>query len=80
MPKRKLPTIGQAPSKSQKTRTNPQLLELEDPRLGDLMTKGDEGEVVLIGFPYDIGVERNGGKTELFKAYSLSSMPKVSWC
>jgi formiminoglutamase len=26
------------------------------------VTSGEEGDLVLLGFPYDIGVERNGGR------------------
>ena len=31
----------------------------DDPRLGTLIKEGIDGEVVLIGFPYDIGAKRN---------------------
>ncbi|KAI9142830.1 putative arginase [Paraphysoderma sedebokerense] len=34
----------------------------DDPRLGDIIIPGAEGEVVLVGFPYDEGVRRNGGR------------------
>jgi hypothetical protein len=42
-------------------RVHSPLYDLEDPRLGDLIKPGADGDVVLIGFPYDIGVQRNGG-------------------
>eukprot|EP01108_Squamamoeba_japonica_P001892 TRINITY_DN184_c0_g13_i2.p2 TRINITY_DN184_c0_g13~~TRINITY_DN184_c0_g13_i2.p2 ORF type:complete len:169 (+),score=48.58 TRINITY_DN184_c0_g13_i2:22-507(+) len=34
----------------------------DDPRLGDLMTTGDAGQLVLLGYPHDEGVARNGGR------------------
>jgi len=34
----------------------------DDPRLADIMYPGTEGHVVLLGFPYDEGVGRNGGR------------------
>ena len=34
----------------------------DDIRLGDIITENDQGDVVLIGFPYDEGVRRNNGR------------------
>ena len=34
----------------------------DDIRLGDILGMGDDGDIVLIGFPYDEGVRRNGGR------------------
>ena len=34
----------------------------DDLRLGDILLSGDEGEIVVIGFPYDEGVRRNAGR------------------
>ncbi len=34
----------------------------EDPRLADIIHQGQEGRVVLLGFPSDAGVEINGGR------------------
>jgi formiminoglutamase len=34
----------------------------DDLRLGDIIVQGEQGDVVLIGFPYDDGVLRNGGR------------------
>jgi formiminoglutamase len=34
----------------------------DDPRLADVIHPGQEGNVVLLGFPYDTGVEINGGR------------------
>eukprot|EP00005_Dracoamoeba_jomungandri_P013979 CAMPEP_0174274636 /NCGR_PEP_ID=MMETSP0439-20130205/58699_1 /TAXON_ID=0 /ORGANISM="Stereomyxa ramosa, Strain Chinc5" /LENGTH=297 /DNA_ID=CAMNT_0015366531 /DNA_START=143 /DNA_END=1033 /DNA_ORIENTATION=+ len=34
----------------------------DDPRMGDIITQGDDGDIVLVGFPYDEGVKRNGGR------------------
>ena len=34
----------------------------DDQRLGDLIIDGDQGDIVLIGFPYDEGVRRNAGR------------------
>jgi len=31
-------------------------------KIGDLIKQGEFGDIVLLGFPYDIGVQRNGGK------------------
>jgi len=33
---------------------------LDDPRLGTLLKEGLEGNVTVIGFPYDIGAKRAG--------------------
>ena len=33
-----------------------------DPGLADIIQKGQDGQVVLLGFPYDTGVEINGGR------------------
>jgi len=39
-----------------------------DPRMGDFLTTSDavtgenEGDVVIVGFPFDEGVRRNGGR------------------
>ncbi|CCQ90821.1 putative Arginase [Nitrospina gracilis 3/211] len=35
----------------------------DDPRLADIIYPGTDGNVVLLGFPYDEGVARNGGRT-----------------
>lgn len=34
----------------------------DDPRMGDILQSGDGGIVVLLGFPFDEGVHRNGGR------------------
>jgi formiminoglutamase len=34
----------------------------DDPKLGHIITKGTDGDVVLLGFPFDEGVRRNGGR------------------
>ncbi|MDH5761929.1 MAG: formimidoylglutamase [Nitrospinota bacterium] len=34
----------------------------DDPRLADIIRHGQEGTVVLLGFPYDAGVAINGGR------------------
>jgi arginase family enzyme len=34
----------------------------DDPRLGSLITAGDDGELVLVGYACDEGVRRNGGR------------------
>ena len=34
----------------------------DDPRLGDLLVEGDCADIVLVGFPCDEGVRRNGGR------------------
>ena len=34
----------------------------DDPRLQEMFRPGDAGDVVLLGFPYDRGVEINGGR------------------
>eukprot|EP01127_Copromyxa_protea_P015819 TRINITY_DN4609_c0_g1_i2.p1 TRINITY_DN4609_c0_g1~~TRINITY_DN4609_c0_g1_i2.p1 ORF type:complete len:256 (+),score=34.68 TRINITY_DN4609_c0_g1_i2:19-786(+) len=34
----------------------------DDPRLGKHITQGVDGDIVIIGFPYDDGVARNGGR------------------
>ncbi len=34
----------------------------DDPRTGDIISNGEAGDVVLLGFPYDEGVRRNGGR------------------
>eukprot|EP00761_Pharyngomonas_kirbyi_P000375 gb/GECH01000375.1/.p1 GENE.gb/GECH01000375.1/~~gb/GECH01000375.1/.p1 ORF type:complete len:306 (+),score=98.05 gb/GECH01000375.1/:1-918(+) len=34
----------------------------DDPRLGDIITPGNDGDIVLVGYPYDEGVKRNGGR------------------
>ena len=34
----------------------------DDPRLADTIRKGEEGHIVLLGFPCDAGVEINGGR------------------
>ena len=33
-----------------------------DPKLADIIRQGQEGHVVLLGFPYDTGVKINGGR------------------
>ncbi len=35
----------------------------DDPRLADIIRKGEEGHIVLLGFPCDTGVEINGGRS-----------------
>ena len=35
---------------------------VKDRKLGDILTAGDGGEVVLLGFPHDAGVAINGGR------------------
>ena len=37
-------------------------MSADDIRLGDVIRAGDHGEIVLVGFPYDEGVERNHGR------------------
>jgi formiminoglutamase len=34
----------------------------DDVRLGDIIIEGDTGDIVIIGFPYDEGVQRNNGR------------------
>lgn len=34
----------------------------DDLRLGDIIVHGDQGNIVLLGFPYDEGVTRNSGR------------------
>ncbi|UJR17898.1 hypothetical protein I4U23_004797 [Adineta vaga] len=34
----------------------------DDIRLGDIITEDDNGDIILIGFPYDEGVRRNNGR------------------
>lgn len=34
----------------------------DDIRLGDIILENDQGDIVLIGFPYDEGVRRNNGR------------------
>lgn len=35
----------------------------DDPRMGDVLEKNSlEGEIVIVGFPQDEGVRRNGGR------------------
>eukprot|EP00760_Papus_ankaliazontas_P038581 PhM_4_TR9197/c0_g1_i1/m.16020/K01468/hutI, AMDHD1; imidazolonepropionase len=34
----------------------------DDPRLGTILTQGMGGDVVVLGFPHDEGVRRNGGR------------------
>eukprot|EP00300_Choanocystis_sp_HF-7_P013289 c18235_g1_i2.p1 GENE.c18235_g1_i2~~c18235_g1_i2.p1 ORF type:complete len:306 (+),score=70.77 c18235_g1_i2:49-966(+) len=34
----------------------------DDPRMGTMITEGIDGRVVLVGFPFDEGVRRNGGR------------------
>ena len=36
--------------------------DADDIRLGDVIAAGDHGDVVLVGFPYDEGVQRNHGR------------------
>lgn len=38
------------------------MARIGDPRLGQLLKAGLEGELVLLGFPFDEGVKRNGGR------------------
>lgn len=38
------------------------LFKKDDPKLGTIMSTGMEGDVVLIGFPFEEGVLRNGGR------------------
>jgi hypothetical protein len=35
----------------------------DDPRLGALIVPGEVGDIVVVGFPADEGVRRNGGRT-----------------
>ena len=35
----------------------------DDARLADIIRSGNKGQVVLLGFPHDTGVEINGGRT-----------------
>jgi hypothetical protein len=32
----------------------------EDPRLGDLIKPGIDGDIVIIGYPHDLGAQRAG--------------------
>jgi hypothetical protein len=34
----------------------------DDPRLGALIVPGEVGDIVVVGFPSDEGVKRNGGR------------------
>ncbi|CAF1576511.1 unnamed protein product [Adineta ricciae] len=34
----------------------------DDIRLGDIITEDDNGDIILLGFPYDEGVRRNNGR------------------
>jgi hypothetical protein len=34
----------------------------DDPRTGDILTEGSDGDLVLVGFPSDEGVALNGGR------------------
>lgn len=34
----------------------------DDPRLGDIVKQGDDGSLVLLGYPCDLGVARNKGR------------------
>lgn len=34
----------------------------DDPRLGHIITPGEDGDLVIVGFPFDEGVRRNGGR------------------
>merc|ERR1712000_736323 len=34
----------------------------DDPRLGDILKQGDDGSLVLLGYPCDLGVARNKGR------------------
>lgn len=38
------------------------LFKMDDPRLSTIMEDGIQGDIVIIGFPYDEGVLRNGGR------------------
>lgn len=38
------------------------VLKSDDVRIGESIEKGDKGDIVIIGFPYDEGVKRNGGR------------------
>ncbi|CAG9321547.1 unnamed protein product [Blepharisma stoltei] len=38
------------------------LFKRDDPKLGTIITKGNAGNVCFLGFPYDEGVARNGGR------------------
>ena len=51
----------------------------DDPRLGSIIKSGEDGDIVLIGFPYDEGTLRNGGRGGAHKSptvfrYFLSKM------
>eukprot|EP00298_Acanthocystis_sp_HF-20_P029616 c8523_g2_i1.p1 GENE.c8523_g2_i1~~c8523_g2_i1.p1 ORF type:complete len:246 (-),score=109.30 c8523_g2_i1:20-757(-) len=37
-------------------------VKADDPRMGSIITSGNDGNIVLIGFPFDEGVRRNGGR------------------
>ena len=34
----------------------------DDIRIQELIKPGDEGDIFIVGFPYDEGVRRNGGR------------------
>ncbi len=41
---------------------NKQVDHEDDVRLGEIIEEGDSGQLVIVGFPYDAGVQRNGGR------------------
>jgi formiminoglutamase len=40
----------------------------DDPRLGTIITSGSDGDIVIVGYPYDEGVRRNGGRVGAARA------------
>ncbi|OMJ76380.1 hypothetical protein SteCoe_24281 [Stentor coeruleus] len=51
----------------------------DDPKLGTILQQGLDGDVVIIGFPYDEGVQRNGGRPGTSKGPSClrNYLPKI---
>lgn len=43
--------------------TNVPKFKQDDPKLGSILQSGEVGDLILIGFPFDEGVQRNGGRT-----------------
>src|SRR5687767_4589058 len=60
----------------------------DDPRLGSLVKyhspDNAEGDLVIIGYPVDIGVERNGGRVgsrfgpSAFRKYTISGFDSIT--